>query len=358
MCRLIPITTLIAPATLNVNPVLLNTTRPMNISALDISQAGAYEGFSYAVSGTPRGLEKYLGPRTIITRLAVAAATTGEILTLPQPATNASYEQTFFGPYVQCDNSTADVRNQIDGMIELAKQNLDPSLKLVSLDYFAAIPALSNLQDNDSGAQIQVANLSDINGPLYASNQLWIYVARYEASRTFSNPIEPKYLTCKLYNASYTTRFKWQNGRQDVRVVNRTLLHPVAYPANASTTPSSEDAMSYSAVMWALSNQLTGSMGFYRDLNANDNATDETYANRTYSQIDSNLAQTVLLGSSDLNSLFVENHLLGQTGNDSSTFSDQRLLDMAYAGNHSLAVLIPQLSSNITLSLITDPLLA
>ena len=200
-----------------------------------------------------------------------------------------------------------------------------------------------------------MANLTDPGDAAYASNQLWIYFTRYKASLNFSEPIEKNYLTCQLYNASYTTRFTWVNGRQDLQVVNRTKLHPVAYPANASTLTESEVSMAYSAVMWALSTQLTGSIAFYKDLNATEDVTQETYASRIYGEIAADIAETVLVGKSDLNSHFAENHLLG---NGSSLYSDQRLQDMAYAGDRPLEVLIPELSSNITLSLLIDPLLA
>jgi hypothetical protein len=350
----IPISSLIAPATLNIHPVMQDTGYQTKVPTLDVSQASQYENFAYAVNGTPQTAQKYLGPRTIIGRFAVAAATTGEILSLPQLSPNASYEQTFFGPYVQCNNSTAEVQVQINGMIARYNQSLGSAIQLMSLDYFAAIPALSNAD----ASVVQAANLSEIDGAAHASNQLWIYYTSYAPSLEFSNPVTSYYLTCELYNASYTTQFTWKNGVQNLTVSNRTLNNAVPYPANASTDASSEDAMSYSAVMWALSKQLTGSIAFVRDVSAED----ATLAGNVYSDIATDLAQTVLIGSSDFNSHFIENHLLGlaASGNASAngSFSTQRLLDMAYAHNNTLAYLIQQLSSNVTLSLFSDPILA
>jgi hypothetical protein len=68
----------------------------------------------------------------------------------------------------------------------------------------------------------------------------------------------------------------------------------------------------------------------------------------------------MLIGSSDFNSHSVENHLLGLGSNATNigSFSTQRLLDMSYAHNDTLASLIGQLSSNVTLSLFTDPIVA
>ena len=334
---------------------MVSTLRLMHLPSLSISQAGSFERFAYAVNGSYPSSQKYLSPRTIITRFAVASATTGEIMPLPLPAVNATYQQTFFGPYVHCDDSSKEGREQMDGMIEQMRQGLDPSVDLVSLDYFAQIPALSKPESSSQG--VQVSNATDVDFALHNSNQLWIYFPTYKASSDFSEPREGHYLTCRLYNASYTARFTWTNGQQDIELVDRDLLHPVTYPADASTSEDSEDAMAYSSVMWALSSQLTGSMAFYRGLNGTDDATQQTYASRVYSKIDTPMAQTVLLGSNDLNSHFIQNHMLGDD-NDTFLFSDQRLQDMAYAGGRSLDVLISELSSNITFSLISDPLLA
>jgi hypothetical protein len=109
-----------------------------------------------------------------------------------------------------------------------------------------------------------VANLTEPDEYASASNQLWIYTSGYDASLDFSKPVEKKYLTCQLYNASYTTRFTWVNGEQHLQVVNITKHEPVAYPANASTSAESEVSMAYSAVMQAISSLVTGSIAFYK----------------------------------------------------------------------------------------------
>jgi hypothetical protein len=323
LCFLIPIAAFFAPATLSVRTEMRETIRSMHVPRLDIAQAVQYASYAYAVTGTLLSLEKFLGPRTIIMRWAVATASAGEMPNLPVPAPNGTYGATFWAPYVKCDSSTSWVTLQTDGMIDRFQEAQAPSVELVSLDYFVAVPALSDFTNGTEA--VQVANLTDPDDAAYASNQLWIYFSRYKASLNFSEPIEKHYLTCQLYNASYTTRFTWVNGRQDLQVLNRTKLHPVAYPANASILPESEVSMAYSAVMWALSTQLTGSIAFYKDLNATEDVTQETHASRIYSEIATNIAATVLVGTSDLNSHFAENHLLG---NGSSLYSDQHLQDM------------------------------
>ena len=354
----IPIASLITPATLNVDSILQYSGRMMSVPALQISQAGAYQDFAYYV---PQGnmLQKYLGPRTILTRLAVATSTTGEILRLTPPATNATYVQTFFGPYVQCLDANQSTIGAIDAANVRRKAAIDPSVKELSNDYFAFVPALSNVNDTSLHAPIQVANLSNVNGALYASNQLWLTVPRYSVNQinfNASRVADPTYLTCELHNASYHVNFTWTNGVQFLDILGLDVLDATPYPTDPSFSASDEDNMAYSSFMWALSSQLVGTMGFYQDISPND-TNNQIIANRTYSEIATNIDQTSLLGTSDLNSFFIKNHFLS-SNNASQPFSSQRLRDIALARNRTLDVLIPELSSNITLSLISYPLLS
>jgi hypothetical protein len=353
----IPIATIFGPGALNIVTTMEDSTQQMHVPKLSIAQAGGYERFAYAVNTTAPGSQKYLGPRTVIHRLALAAAATGEILSFAMPVTNLTYEQTFYAPYVTCSESSTEVRQQTDNMISRFKDDLDPSIELVTLSYFAEVPALTNLA-NTSAVDIEAANLTDGADALYASNQLWLYTSNIEASDDFSKPEQHKYLMCELYNSTYTATFTWVNGRKHIDVVNRDLLHPVAYPANPSSTSEvSEENMAYSSIMWAITNRLVGTIAFYRDVDGGNEDETQSFASRNYSRIDTDLSHTVLLGTSDLNAHFRQNHRLGGD-KDTEPYSDQRLQDMAYAGNRPLQVLISELSSNITFSLMNDPLLA
>ena len=352
-----PIASLIAPATLGVDLAMDYTTKLTNVSTLAIEQPSAYVGFAYAPNGSSVDRPKFLGPRTIVQRLAVAAATTGEIVTLPVPDTNASYVQKFAAPYVQCAEPAAPIRSQIDGMIARAEAQLE-SVKSISTDYLAAVSALSNMPES-SQTTVEVANLSTVDGALQAANQIWISAPRYVADRNFSGARTPYYLTCELYKSIYTVNFSWTNGRQTVRVLNNSVTNVVPYPANATREEDSKEAMAFSAVFWALSTQLTGYIGFQEDFSAS-NVTENAdgFVNHIYSVINSEIAKTVLIGARDFDAHFLQNHGQEAPPGGTATFSGQRLKDMSYVANRSLAELIPELSSNITISLISDEILA
>ena len=354
----IPISSLITPATLNIDSVLRQSARMIKVPTLDIAQSDEYTQFSFDVSGSGSVL-KYLGPRTALTRLALATSTTGQILPLPAPGTNATYMQSFFGPYVKCQDANQTIIGYIDAANRRRTASLDPSIKELANDYFAFVPALSNLNDTSPNAPIRVANLSDVNRALYASNQLWLRFPQYNPNHMvfdISEVLDPTYLVCEMHNASYYVNFTWQNGIQSIDILNLDVLNATPYPVHPSYSTPDEVGIAYSAVMWALSNQLTGTMGFYQDVLTTD-INDQIVANRTYSEIASDIDQTSLLGTSSLNTFFLQNHYLTNR-NRSEPFSPQRLQDMALARNRSLDILIPELSSNITLSLISNALLS
>ena len=348
----------------------------VNVSTLQIAQAAQYFNFAYdpyQSQGSQR-VEVYSGPRSILSRLAVATAATGQILSLPAPFINATYQQNFYGPYVQCQTANDTIANQVDMAAERAETALDPSIREVSNEYFAFVPALVNLSGSSFDSGVQVANLSNVNGALNASNQLWMKFPRYPPDVTILNvtdKADPYYLSCELYNASYEVNFSWANGIQSISMPEPEIVGVVPYPTTGSSVTAYQESSAYSAFMWALSNQLVGSMGFYQS--TSNNGTGNSILNGIYadnnqpssgdkttdpifSEIYTDIDQTSLLGSSDFNSYFIKNHALHS--HTDGLFSPQRLQDMAYARNRTLDVLIPELSSNITLSLIIDPLLA
>ena len=331
----------------------------VNVSTLQIAQATQYINFAYTVPDPGLGHQKerlYSSPRTILTRSAVTTAAAGQILSISAPFVNATYQQVFYGPYVQCQAANSTIANQIDMAAERTKRTkmaLDPSVQEVLNEYFALVPALVDLSGLSLDTDVQVANLSDNNGALNASNKLWMKFPRYPPNVTILNVTDkayPYYLSCDLYNASYQVNFSWVNGIQSISMPEPEMVNVVPYPTNSTLTPAYEESLAYTAFMETLSQQLVGSMGFYRRTGANNVTT------RIFSEIHTNIDQTTLLGSSDFNSYFIKNHAV--SGGTDGLFSPQRLQDMACARNRTLDVLIPELSSNITVSLITDPLLA
>lgn len=350
--RLIPISSLVVPATLSIESVMRFNSSIISIPTLQISQPEQSHNFAVSapIQNSPSGLA-FEGPRSFLTRLAVATAATGEVMLLQPPSTNATYDQKFEGPYVQCQKATTTISHQIDSNLQLFQQRLPSSVKPISIDYYALVPALGGARQTLTTETVYSANLSDVTGSLNASNQLWIRLLRRNQTRTAANItaiVQPYHLSCQLYKAIYSVKFSWINGVQSLQLLDRQVGVPVKYPSPDDSRLDSV-AMGYSAFMLAMSDQLTGSMGFFQDVNTTA---------LPYSRISTKIATTTLIGSSDFDNYFLANHAIGAHLPPNEQFSAQRLQDMAFARHRTLDALISELSSNITLSLISNPLMS
>lgn len=360
---LLPIGTVFTPATLSVQAVMRDRVLTADVPTLRISQGEVYQYYAYFVSMQDAGgneLERFLGPRTLLNRLAMATATTGEILPITPPFSNLTYEQTFFGPCVRCRAANETTVAQIDAANDRRKLALEPSKKEVQNHYWAFVPALEGSDKILPPQQVEVSNLSDVDGALRSSNQLWLRYPRVkdgDINFDATEAISPQYLVCELHNASFNVNFTWINGIQKLDIVDLHVLGPVPYPDSLSSySVEDREIMAFSAFSLALSKQLTGSIGFFQDLQTTKDGVKGTVANRTYSELDSKIVSTLLLGSAEFNSFFAKNNALAGNINRDQPFSKARLRDMALARNRTLQVLIEELASNITLGLMSNNL--
>jgi hypothetical protein len=105
--------------------------------------------------------------------------------------------------------------------------------------------------------------------------------------------------------------------------------------------------------MWELTNQLTGSMGLYTDNSTSPNAPTE------YTEINSNIENSPLLGSADLDCFFAIDAIFNPPDKWLDPPSPQRAQDILFAeNNNTLENLIPELAFNLTVSLMNNNLLA
>src|ERR1700733_6948804 len=109
--RALPIpTSLITPGTLFIQATGVNTLVTTNVSrlAMDDPRISDYFQFSRPAAGPNSTNDlsmRFLGARTILSRLLVAAAAKGEILPISPPFLNSSYQVQFHGPMVQCKHA-------------------------------------------------------------------------------------------------------------------------------------------------------------------------------------------------------------------------------------------------------------
>lgn len=294
-----------------------------------------------------------VGPRTILSRLSTATATTGRILPITPPFANSSYSLQFYGPSIKCKEANSTAAAIIDSLIKLKMSIPDSNFRENASAYFAFVPddyILNGGVVNDSAV---AESLSDIRMQRHvnASNQLWMTYQRYVYNGTGDRNKESHHTVCVLHNASYDVHLQFDAGTQTIEKKRLQILNEIDYPKDDAKTVTNFAAYSYSAFMWVLADQLVGSMTFWVD-----NSTGQKF-----SEIATPIEHNSLLGSVDLDPFFDFNkalYLQNDTTKRNTNLSDQRLEDKALAQNRTLAILIEELSFNTTLSLMSSNLLS
>ena len=268
---------------------------------------------------------------------------------------NASYELEFLGPVVSCKDANATIAGKIDIAAQERKLAAgDRLIAEISNLYYAFVPDLSRQVLNTS--EVRIANLSDPDGAANSSNQLWLVFPRKTIDSNGNVKAPKHYLVCELWNATYRIEASFIEGVQSLKILDLDKINTVDFPDDDPTVKADAVQMSYSSFAWAQNAQLVGSMGFFRDLTLK-NTTKDNATIDTFSEITTNIKQTSLLGSSDLDTFFEQNHAL-YPSRDDGNISDQRAEDIKMAKNHTLDFLIEELSSNFTLSLMSSNLLS
>jgi hypothetical protein len=293
----------------------------------------------------------FAGPRTIIDRLAVASAARGEILPIPAPFLNATYNVQFYGPTVECSVASDSISAIIAARVQ-DQMRTKNNVTQVQNAYFAYVPDLDNTETAPTAADRLLE-------PARGSNQLWLSFRRNGTGYTYYPvPTCPvvEYRVCQLYNTSYDLNITFVDGNQTVSGPKPAILNKIDYPITNSSAPSDPAQHSYSAFFWVFSEQLIGTMGFYN--NTITNASNPRGA--TYTQIQSTLQATSLLGTSDLDCFFQAHHIWTDEHNITTFTEDspQRIQDINLAKGKTLDELIPELAFNITTSFMSSDLLA
>jgi hypothetical protein len=259
----------------------------------------------------------------------------------------------FFGPTVKCQDANSTESAIIDHLLKLEMSIPIENYTQNASAYFAFVPNSFVLNGGDVTDSETAKDLSEIRmqRPINGSNQIWATYQRYIWNSTGNRNIETIRTTCQLYNASYDIDLQFDAGSQNIKTRELRVLNEIPYPQDDPYKVTNHAEHSYSAFMWVLSDQLVGSMGWYVD-----NST-----KRKFSEIATPIEHNSLLGSLDLDPFFDYNdglYLQNGTAELEKPLSDQRLEDIALARNRTLAVLIEELSFNITISLMSSNLLS
>lgn len=294
----------------------------------------------------------FTGPRTIISLIATATSSLGEILTLDLPYNNSAYSADFHGPIVKCETANANEVQLIDEF--LRNEMLTPWDTKVETDstYFGFVPTYN------STGQLTAIWHPRQQTPSRPKNELWMTFLRPTIDELGERVKIRQYQVCRLHDAFYNLNVSQYHGFQKVEK-SYTTGDVISFPNDGPNDVSNMTQHAYTAFMWVMCDQLVGKFAWYNETNPNN--TTALQAAAQFGVIDSPIQRTSLLGSSDLDAFFEmdEEKELYKDQNSSQIFnlSDQRLRDKALARNETLAVLIEELSFNVTISLMHNSLL-
>jgi hypothetical protein len=287
----------------------------------------------------------FTGPRSVLSLIS-SATSFGKILPIKAPYNHSAYSIQFYGPIVQCDPATSQITDLIAREVEKKMEEPLFTAKALINVFYAFVPTF------DSSGDLIAQSRPRLQSPSNATNELWMKFSRYALDEDKGRILESKYQRCALRNASYNLQLEWIGSAQTVRG-SYLALEEIPFPHDNGESISNMSAQAYSAVFWALTDQLVGQLTWFRE--------EDTWKkdlSPEFGVIDSPIQHTSLLGSSDLDYFFdlnKNNSWYPRQGRPELT--PQRRQDKNLARNRTLPVLIEELSFNLTVSLLHNELL-
>jgi hypothetical protein len=319
ICWLLPIASMISPATLSVHLTPFNEYTFKRVPLVDFTSTNfaslgtiivpSSTGQSYWITG-------YNGPTPETRRVVNSVATQGEILPIEAPAVNSSWSVEFYGPTIACDHVNQTLADYISQNVAQAINGSKMiteagTQKLRIYDYLSWVPESDAPLDSTPFHRVQ-GNGSDTYtqrlvrlGPLLKDPEnpfagamtpakpsidgppLSLFVAIFphaleytEYDKAVENVDrtvqESTILRCSLHNASYQADLIYVNRNQTIHVTDRAVLNGVSAVEGISNidfdkgtissnisfihNPQLMERLSYQAIMEAFGGLLIGSI--------------------------------------------------------------------------------------------------
>ncbi|OQE10102.1 hypothetical protein PENFLA_c093G02106 [Penicillium flavigenum] len=320
ICWLLPVVSIISPATLSVRLAPFNEYEFKRVPRVDFASANFASFIS--VNSPFRDpirqkmwLSAYRGPTPETQRIVNSVAAQGTILPIEPPAINSSWSVEFYGPAIICDKVdqtlaayiTQNVAQAIN--VSQAHWSANPSgaeYALTRYGYLSWTPGSDNLTDStpfvQDGGDRFTQRLNELgpipedpnNGrrifstpkkPLSEGAPLSLFVAVFphamespehdEVVENVAGAVQdPMILRCMLHNASYQANLTYVNGGQTIQVTDKAVLNGIGYLHGAVNFDEPEvssnnsivhnfrvmESLSYQSIMDAFGNLLIGSI--------------------------------------------------------------------------------------------------
>ncbi|KAI0413497.1 hypothetical protein F5X98DRAFT_284745 [Xylaria grammica] len=248
---LVPLASLIAPATLTIDSVSTTSHKLQDIAGINFA-TGPLARVVYATE-TQDGLwsteADYEGSSQPLVRLALATALQGEIPNIPSPGVNSSYQLNFQAPSVRCKPTSKDILKGFDAAMgpgcRFPGETGTPNSNYGCINYYnylAWVPSDDTIVPfaKDSmykyGAPLPITEQKFSQSNVYSylggvrkeiAEPATIFVA-VDRSVEYSDWLV---LNCSLWNTTYTVDFDFlptASGPQSVSVVRTVDINPVS----------------------------------------------------------------------------------------------------------------------------------
>jgi hypothetical protein len=250
--RCVPMASIITPATLSVKSASIS---PVPTSALQVPNLG-FATLNF-VAPIPRGPDGFCfnGPSQAVQRVVAAVTARGEMLAMPAPAPNASWELDFWAPSLRCQHLAGDERgdvwaNILDQWGEVTDYSYAPGYLAWTPSPESYLPFIrdgdttklqSPLPGIDYSTSIYIATLPQFFNFLFMSSNaphekgqffgkdslIYTYPIAEDLCLPGLQPPEcygqaawatnATLLRCDVKNSSYSTQFDYTNGLQSIK---------------------------------------------------------------------------------------------------------------------------------------------
>ncbi|CAG7998258.1 unnamed protein product [Penicillium olsonii] len=352
ICWILPITSMISPATLSVHLSPANEHLLRRVPRIDFSSANFVNFLSFKLSNPTTGRTAWMtwygstAPET--QRIVKSVAAQGKILPMEPPAVKSSWSMEFHGPTLVCDHVNNTVNDYFTQNVAQAMNNpiiyaeggsLYHNYRYLSWtpdsdDLIGSTPfyqfqengtrmwRLRSFQPGPGSVDSFNQTAIDLNprNPLNEGSPLSVSVAIFPpvpgcndsdgaSKRQRSNLHQSEIIHCSLHNASYQASFNYINGDQRISVKDRKVLNGISYIEGISNADL-DTGLSYSNVSFMYSPRLIESLSYQSIMEAFSEVLSGMITAAEFVAQDQKGDQTVTIRGLQLNTTVVSTKLM------------------------------------------------
>ena len=262
-----PTASVFTPGTITVQPqlkndsgVLLRAAQPQQswIGTQNFAQTQIDYTAIWSVQGLPGTFADATlwAPSGTLYSVALGSASQRNVLQIPAPRQNSSYELSFLAPALSCSSLSAQDLSNFEGSLKKARADLYLGGEHTILEILEG-------QEDPSGLVVKYNSWQgDLSTPDWNNGSnvqaSWSAAGHSDAQYFYFNTSDQNVLlVCYLHNATYLVDFSFQNSIQTVDLKALTIHEPVPFNATVNVDNTNYGNIVYNAIYYAFHNIVT-----------------------------------------------------------------------------------------------------